>query len=175
MARGGGSRGRIVRGFGRPKNSRRQITGQFETLISSLKPGDRRNVFQFHLFFGTGKRSVCPRVNSGNGAHTFFHIGAEAIDQGEHITRDGERRVFGERGQVHGEVERAFLVGAVGGVIGGVRQAAAGGGQIVALAAADLRIENAHQGGGDVGTGAHGEHLLVFVEQPIEVAPYSDA
>ena len=33
-------------------------------------------------------------------------------------------------------------------------QAAAGGGQVVALAAADLRIEHPHQRGGDVGAGA---------------------
>src|SRR5687768_10889177 len=67
-----------------------------------------------------------------------LHIGAESIDESQHVVRYRQLRIVHERRQIHGEAEGALLVGSVGGEVGRVGESAAGGGQIVALAASDL-------------------------------------
>src|SRR5574340_669531 len=99
-------------------------------------------------------RPVCrasPRRPSGSSSRistdrsqTPVHIRAEAVHKAQDVIGDRKIWVLDQTRKIHGEGKRRFLVGAVRGKISSVPQAAARGGQIVALAAGDLRIENSH-------------------------------
>ncbi len=63
------------------------------------------------------------------------------------------------------------LVHAVGLEVGGVGAAAAHAGQVVALAAGDLRVEDSQQGGLQVFVAGQVEADLVRVEHPVQGTP----
>lgn len=90
---------------------------------------------------------------------------------GEGEVGDVERGVVDERREVHGPSDAGEAIGGVRRVKRGVREAAAGGGEVVAFASGDLGIEGLEQVCGEVGAASAVEGDFVGIEQPIEVAP----
>ncbi len=99
------------------------------------------------------------------------NVVGEALD----VLLDEGGHVFGgvgdEGGKVDAEGEAESLVDAVGFEVGGVGAAAAQTGQVVALAAGDLRVEDSQQGGLQVFVGGQVEVDFIAVQQPIQIAP----
>ncbi len=105
----------------------------------------------------------CSRTLSWLTPSAVADILAKLVDEGEHIVGDGGGS--STRGEIDGEIERRFLVGGVRGEEVG-RGPGGGGGEIVALAAGDLGIEDAHQSGGDIGAGRTGSGACPGREPP---------
>ncbi len=82
-----------------------------------------------------------------------------------------ERIVLKQRRQVERVGHFILLINGVSVKEGGVGQTAAFDGEVVALAAGDLRVKDTVEGGGEVGVVADREHGLVGVAQPVEAAP----
>ena len=76
-----------------------------------------------------------------------------------------------ERGQIHGERQGVGAVGGVGIKVSGIRTAQAFFGEVVALAAADLGVEDGEQSTDQMRILVHPEHDFVLGEQPVELAP----
>jgi len=89
------------------------------------------------------------------------------LDEGEGVFRF----VVQKRRQIDAPDERLILVDQVTLEKSRIGQATPAGGKIVPFAAANLRIENAHQRVGQVAVAVDRHHHLVAVAEPIEVAP----
>ena len=88
-----------------------------------------------------------------------------------HVLDDVQLVVLRERGEVHGVPQARRLVRRVRGEVGRVRLRAAEGREVVALAAGDLRVEQADERREQALAGADVEHDLVVVLHPVQVAP----